>query len=360
LSQVQASRDAANDWKLRYDGLESDMLQAQQELAGVRGISRQRDELVAKVREQKQELDRLQREKTQALEHEARAREQLQQVEQLAQDLQQQECTASFEAQQQQQRAEALEANNTALAAMLEESEGCVAARQQQLEETLQRLDALETVRRALDLQVREMDEERVGLERQLQAAAEDAASRQVDRNELLHQIHVLEGVRKTLEGRRTCAEQQVSTLQQQLENQRLAAEEQRRARLGTERELGAERACTMQLRLDVAALQGETARQQQDIDALARRNTELVGVRASLARRLKAAEDTLSQARTQNKHLLASMQAERVRRVHAEKEADESKRVSRSRQQEVAQLHAQLANADNVPPFPPFPSSKT
>jgi len=44
--------------------------------------------------------------------------------------------------------------------------------------------------------------------------------------------------------------------------------------------------------------MQGETDRQQQDIEALARRNTELVGVRASLARRLKAAEDNLSQVR--------------------------------------------------------------
>ena len=58
--QVQASKDAANDWKLRYEGLQSDMLQAQQQLAGVRGVSRQRDELVIKVREQKEELGRLQ------------------------------------------------------------------------------------------------------------------------------------------------------------------------------------------------------------------------------------------------------------------------------------------------------------
>ena len=36
-AQVQASRDAANEWKLRYDGLHSDMEQAQQQLAGVRG-----------------------------------------------------------------------------------------------------------------------------------------------------------------------------------------------------------------------------------------------------------------------------------------------------------------------------------
>lgn len=43
---------------------------------------------------------------------------------------------------------------------------------------------------------------------------------------------------------------------------------------------------------------QGESDRQQQDIEALARRNAELVGVRASLARRLKVAEDNLSQVR--------------------------------------------------------------
>ena len=49
-----------------------------------------------------------------------RTREQLRQVEMLAQDLQQQECAATYSAQQQMQRAEALEANNTALVAMLE------------------------------------------------------------------------------------------------------------------------------------------------------------------------------------------------------------------------------------------------
>ena len=42
--------------------------------------------------------------------------------------------------------------------------------------------------------------------------------------------------------------------------------------------------------RTDLEGMQAETKQQQQDIDALARRNTELVGVRASLARRLNAA----------------------------------------------------------------------
>lgn len=44
------------------------------------------------------------------------------------------------------------------------------------------------------------MDDEKQQLQKQLEASAEDAASSQIDRNELLHQIHVLEGVRKTLE----------------------------------------------------------------------------------------------------------------------------------------------------------------
>jgi hypothetical protein len=75
----------------------------------------------------------------------------------------------------------------------------------------------------------------------------------------------------------------------------------------------------------------------------------ELVGVRASLARRLKVAEEHLAQARTQNEQLMASMAAERATRERAERETDDARRAAASRTQTITLMRREMEHANNV-----------
>jgi len=62
----------------------------------------------------------------------------------------------------------------------------CACGGQEQLEETLQKLDALETVKQALERQNEIMSEESEQIHEQLRCVEDDG-----DRNDLLHQLQV-------------------------------------------------------------------------------------------------------------------------------------------------------------------------
>ena len=193
-AQVQASRDAANEWKLRYDGLHSDMEQAQQQLAGVRGVTRERDALVRHVSQLQDDLATMQRERAAAERTEARLQDQLRQAEALAADLRAQECAAVEAAAAAEARAEAVAGNNTALQAQLQDTEATALARQRELAEVSHKLEGLTVVKDALDRQMQVMKAEAVQLRTQLRAKEAAATSSAAELEDLRHRLGVLDG----------------------------------------------------------------------------------------------------------------------------------------------------------------------
>ena len=156
---------------MKYDGLHSDMMQAQQQLAGVRSVTKERDVLHRQVKDLKDEMARLARDVSQAQEHEALAKEQLRQTEMLARDLQRQECESAFMVQQAEVQAQGLQADKAELEVRLSGAEQGLAERQQQLEESFQRLDGLTIVKEALERQMQSMADQAKHVQAELVAA---------------------------------------------------------------------------------------------------------------------------------------------------------------------------------------------
>jgi len=233
-SQVAKSRDTAADWKVRFEGLNNDMLQAQAQLAGVRDVTVERNDLKHQLQLMQNEMLSMRREMAIAQQHEEQVKRQLLQVQTLATELEQQKCAAAFRAQEQETRADALQDNYTALQAHMGETGH--SSRVEELEEAEHKLEALQTVKDALEGQTKLMREEAESMLTKLHVAERDASSSQADRNEMLQHLQVVEGVRLTLDGRLKCAQDDVEKMTSQLIEQRqlLAQEQQAHAQTRT------------------------------------------------------------------------------------------------------------------------------
>jgi len=230
---VAKSRDTAADWKVRFEGLNNDMLQAQAQLAGVRDVTVERNDLKHQLQLMQNEMLSMRREMAIAQQHEEQVKRQLLQVQTLATELEQQKCAAAFRAQEQETRADALHDNYTALQAYMGETGH---SSREELEEAEHKLEALQTVKDALEGQTKLMREEAESMLTKLHVAERDASSSQADRNEMLQHLQVVEGVRLTLDGRLKCAQDDVEKMTSQLIEQRqlLAQEQQAHAQTST------------------------------------------------------------------------------------------------------------------------------